>query len=194
MYVTHLECPQCANRYEGGRRIQVCDCGAPLLVRYDLERVDAVLDKDVLRGRAASLWRYRELLPVKESANIVSLGEGMTPLVRAPNLGRRFGFENLFIKDEGIIPTGTFKARGAAVGVSCAREVGVDTLAMPTNGNAGGAWAATFTAARQLLETGWIKPEEEVVLLNTGTGLKYPQTVQFDPPLLRPGDDLPMDG
>ncbi len=147
MYVTHLECPQCANRYEGGRRIQVCDCGAPLLVRYDLERVDAVLDKDVLRGRAASLWRYRELLPVKESANIVSLGEGMTPLVRAPNLGRRFGFENLFIKDEGIIPTGTFKARGAAVGVSCAREVGVDTLAMPTNGNAGGAWAAYCAAA-----------------------------------------------
>jgi threonine synthase len=370
-------------------------------VRYDLERIGAVLGKEDLLPRPASLWRYRELLPVREDTNIVSLGEGMTPLVRAPRLGRRFGFENLFIKDEGIIPTGTFKARGATVGVSCAKEVGVETLAMPTNGNAGGAWAAycaaagircvivmpqdapaintkeiavtgadlylvdglisdagqilgravarhgwfdastlkepyriegkktmgleiaeqmgwrvpdviiyptgggvgiigiykafqelqalgwigskmtrlvavqssgcapiakayearattsefwdnaatcafgitvpkalgdflvleavyasegcavavtdtaileaqaqiaaaegnfvcpegaaTFAAARQLLEQGWIKPEEEVVLLNTGTGLKYPQTVQADPPRLTLGDDLPVD-
>ena len=147
MYLDHLECPRCAAIYDGGQRIQVCACGAPLLARYDLERVGAVVDRQALLARPASLWRYRELLPVRDDAHIVSLGEGLTPLVRAPRLGRRFGFENLFIKDEGIIPTGTFKARGAAVGVSCAREVGVDTLAMPTNGNAGGAWAAYCAAA-----------------------------------------------
>jgi threonine synthase len=147
MYLDHLECPRCAATYDGGQRIQVCACGAPLLARYDLERVGAVVDRQALLARPASLWRYRELLPLRDDAHIVSLGEGLTPLVRAPRLGRRFGFENLFIKDEGIIPTGTFKARGAAVGVSCAREVGVDTLAMPTNGNAGGAWAAYCAAA-----------------------------------------------
>ncbi len=402
MHVSHLECPQCTNTYEGGRRIQVCACGSPLLVRYALDRVGKALNRQDLLQRPATLWRYRELLPVRDETSIVSLGEGMTPLVRASQLGERFGFENLFIKDEGIIPTGTFKARGAAVGVSCAREVAVDTLAMPTNGNAGGAWAAycaaagircvivmprdapaintkeiavtgadlylvdglisdagqivgravaqhgwfdastlkepyriegkktmgfeiaeqmgwrvpdviiyptgggvgiigiykafqelqalgwigekmsrlvavqasgcapivkayekrqnisefwegaatcafgitvpkalgdflvleavyasrgcavavtdeaileaqariaaaegnfvcpegaaTFAAARQLLEQGWINPEEEVVLLNTGTGLKYPQTVQAAPPLLAPGDDLPAKG
>ncbi len=147
MYLDHLECPRCGKTLAGGRRIQTCECGSPLLVRYDLERIGAVLDRQALTARPASLWRYRELLPVGDDAHIVSLGEGMTPLVRALRLGRRFGFENLFIKDEGIIPTGTFKARGAAVGVSCAREVGVDTLAMPTNGNAGGAWAAYCAAA-----------------------------------------------
>ncbi len=147
MYVSHLECPRCTQIYDYGKRIQICTCGSPLLVRYDLDRVAAALNKNEMCGRPASLWRYRELLPVSDDAHIVSLGEGLTPLVRAPQLGHRFGFKNLFIKDEGIIPTGTFKARGAAVGVSCAREAGVDTLAMPTNGNAGGAWAAYCAAA-----------------------------------------------
>jgi len=147
MYVRHLECPKCGKTYDSEQRIQLCECGAPLLVRYDLEAVGKALTKEALLKRPATLWRYRELLPVKDDKNIVSLGEGMTPLCRFDNLGKAAGFKNLYIKDEGIIPTGTFKARGAAVGVSRAKELGIDILAMPTNGNAGGSWAAYCAAA-----------------------------------------------
>ncbi|MCG8375914.1 MAG: threonine synthase, partial [Chlorobiales bacterium] len=109
---------------------------------YDLDQVSANLSKGDLPGRTADLWRYRELLPVKDRTNIVTLGEGLTPILRLKNLGPKVGLNNLYLKDEGIIPTGTFKARGAAVGVSRAKELGVEVLAMPTNGNAGAAWAA----------------------------------------------------
>jgi len=139
MYVSHLACPKCNNTYESEKIIQVCDCGSPLLVRYDLEKIASVLKKEDLSGRAPDLWRYRELLPVKLPENIVNLGEGMTPLLKLNRLGAETGLENLYLKDEGIIPTGTFKARGAAVGVSRAKELGIKTLAMPTNGNAGAA-------------------------------------------------------
>jgi threonine synthase len=122
--------------------VQLCSCGGPYLVRYDLESVSAGITKETLMSRPADLWRYRELLPVKNPENIVSLGEGMTPLMDLPVVGRHIGLDNLMIKDEGLIPTGTFKARGATVGVSRAKELGVEVLAMPTNGNAGGAWAA----------------------------------------------------
>jgi threonine synthase len=115
------------------------------LVRYDLESVAKNMKKEDLLSRPASLWRYRELLPVREEENIVTLGEGMTPVLPLPKLGEKYGFSNLFLKDEGTIPTGSFKARGAAVGVSRAKELGVKVLAMPTNGNAGGAWA-TYAA------------------------------------------------
>jgi threonine synthase len=147
MFVKHLECPKCAKTYDSEQRIQLCECGAPLVVRYELDKVKKALTKEALLKRPATLWRYRELLPVKDEKNIVSLGEGMTPLCRFDNLGKQAGFKNLFIKDEGIIPTGTFKARGAAVGVSRAKELGIDILAMPTNGNAGGSWAAYCAAA-----------------------------------------------
>lgn len=147
MFVKHLECPKCAKTYDSEQRIQLCECGAPLIVRYELDKVKKALTKEALLGRPATLWRYRELLPVKDEKNIVSLGEGMTPLCRFDNLGKQAGFKNLFIKDEGIIPTGTFKARGATVGVSRAKELGIDILAMPTNGNAGGSWAAYCAAA-----------------------------------------------
>ena len=142
MYVSHLECPKCGASYESEKPVQLCQCGAPLLVRYDLKKVRENFRKDSLVSRKADLWRYLELLPVKNEENVVSLGEGMTPLLSLKNLGPELGLSNLYMKDEGLIPTGTFKARGAAVGASRAKELGIKVLAMPTNGNAGGAWAA----------------------------------------------------
>jgi len=111
-----------------------------LLARYDVPAV--TLTKEQLATRAPDLWRYHELLPVRSPENVVTLGEGMTPLLPMPSYGRELGVDRLLMKDESLIPTGTFKARGAAVGVSRAYEVGVRKIAMPTNGNAGSAWAA----------------------------------------------------
>jgi threonine synthase len=116
--------------------------GYPLLARYDLARVAEVLTPADIASRAPDLWRYHELLPVRDQAHIVTLGEGMTPLLPLPRHGARLGVPRLRIKDEGLVPTGAFKARGAAVGVSRAVELGVRGVAMPTNGNAGAAWAA----------------------------------------------------
>jgi threonine synthase len=112
------------------------------LVRYDLKKVRKNFRKKALASRKENLWRYWELLPVNKEENIVSLGEGMTPLIPLKNSGPKLDLNHLYLKDEGLIPTGTFKARGAAVGVSRAKELGIKILAMPTNGNAGGSWAA----------------------------------------------------
>jgi threonine synthase len=142
MYVSHLECPKCNATYESEKRIQLCRCGSPLLVRYDLKKVKKNFRKKALALRKANLWRYWEMLPVEKEESVVFLGEGMTPLLPLKNLGSTLGINNLYLKDEGLIPTGTFKARGAAVGVSRAKELGIKVLAMPTNGNAGGSWAA----------------------------------------------------
>ena len=141
MFVSHLECPKCSATYPSEQPNQLCQCGAPLLVRYDLDKVRANIRKTTVAGRPPTLWRYRELLPVVDKANIVTMGEGMTPLLHLGRLGNQVGMPNLYLKDEGVIPSGSFKARGATVGVSRAKELGVKTLAMPTNGNAGGAWA-----------------------------------------------------
>ena len=141
MFVSHLECPKCSASHDPDQLAQLCSCGSPLLVRYDLKQVGRAMDRQAVAARPPDLWRYRELLPLRDHDNRVSLGEGMTPLLRLDRLGRTLGLENLYLKDEGVIPTGTFKARGAAVGVSRAKELGVKTLAMPTNGNAGSAWA-----------------------------------------------------
>ena len=140
-HVSHLECSKCNKTYDPEQVSQLCVCGAPLLVRYDLKRLKGALRKSDLLNRPSSLWRYRELLPVRREENVITLGEGMTPLIPLKKIGSRLGMMSLFMKDEGTIPTGTFKARGAAVGVSKAKELGVKALAMPTNGNAGGAWA-----------------------------------------------------
>lgn len=140
--MTHLECPRCGATYDPNQLINLCRCGSPLLVRYDLQRAAREMSPRGLEAREASMWRYRELLPVRDEANIVSLGEGMTPLLPLRRLGERLGFKSLWMKDEGVNPTGTFKARGASAGVSRAKELGVKAVAMPTNGNAGGAWAA----------------------------------------------------
>jgi threonine synthase len=141
--LSHLDCSRCPDRRYDATQVQgTCECGAPLLARYDLDQVRAELDKEELASRRPDLWRYHELLPVSARENIVTLGEGQTPLLRLPALGRALGLTNLLMKDEGLIPTGTFKARGAAVGVSRAAELGVKGVAMPTNGNAGAAWAS----------------------------------------------------
>jgi threonine synthase len=116
-----------------------------LLARYDLDAVGRAVDASVFAARGADLWRYRELLPVGDDAAIVTLGEGWTPLLPAPRYGAHIGVPRLLVKDEGLIPTGSFKARGAAMGVSRARELGIRHIAMPTNGNAGAAWA-TYAA------------------------------------------------
>ena len=138
--LSHLDCPRCGLTHSADQVIGLCSCGSPLLVRYDVEAV--TLTKDELATRPPDLWRYHELLPVRSPDNVVSLGEGMTPLLPLPRYGRELGVDRLLMKDEGLIPTGTFKARGAAVGVSRAYELGVRKIAMPTNGNAGSAWAA----------------------------------------------------
>ena len=142
MFVTHLECSRCGATYESEQLVNLCRCGGPLLVRYDLDKIKAHLTQEDLASRQPDLWRYRELLPVRESGNIISLGEGMTPLVKLEQLGAELSLSRLYMKDEGLLPTGSFKTRGAAVGVSRAKELGVETVAMPTNGNAGGAWSA----------------------------------------------------
>lgn len=140
-YVSHLECPKCHKTYSDQEVQQLCECGAPLLVRYNLDEVKANWKKSDLAARETSLWRYHEVLPVRSEENTVSLGEGMTPFVHMEKLGQQMDIPNLYMKDEGIIPTGSFKTRGASVGISKAKELGVEQLAMPTNGNAGAAWA-----------------------------------------------------
>jgi threonine synthase len=138
--LSHLECPRCGATHDADQIIGLCPCGSPLLARYDVPAV--TLTKEELAGRGPDLWRYHELLPVRSPENVVTLGEGMTPLLPLRRYGAELGVDRLLMKDEGLIPTGTFKARGAAVGVSRAYEVGVRKIAMPTNGNAGSAWAA----------------------------------------------------
>lgn len=157
-YVSHLICPKCSKTYDHQEVNQLCSCGSPLLVKYDLDELRKHVSKENLIGRPASLWRYHELLPVADEKNVVSLGEGMTPLLPMPVIGKDMDIPNLHMKDEGIIPTGTFKARGAAVGVSKAKELGVIELAMPTNGNAGAAWA--LYAARGGIKSTIVMPED----------------------------------
>ena len=141
-FLSHLECSRTGASYDARRVQNLSEAGAPLLVRYDLERLSMAVTKDMLAGRRADMWRYHEFLPVEDPANIVSLGEGWTPILPLATLGRAIGLPKLEMKDEGLNPTGSFKARGAACGVSRAKELGVSELAMPTAGNAGGAWAA----------------------------------------------------
>src|SRR5262249_9960125 len=147
MYVTHLECSKTGKTYEPNRPYNLSEAGKPLLVRYDLKRAAQTLSKESLRRRSSSLWRYREVLPVVKDENIVTLGEGWTPLLHARRLGAQLSLPQLFIKDESPNPTGSFKARGQAVAISMAKELGVKKVAIPTAGNAGGAMAAHAAAA-----------------------------------------------
>ena len=142
-HFTHLACSKCGKEHDADKVQTVCEeCGKPLFARYDLEAVkDAVSPADFV-GREASMWRYWELLPVKDEANKVSLGEGWTPLAHVERLGKTIGLPDLWIKDEGVIATGTFKARGLAMAVSKAKELGIKKLALPSAGNAAGAMTA----------------------------------------------------
>ncbi len=139
-FVTHLECGLKGDRYEADRLHGLSQAGRPLLVKYDLAAAARALAKDDLQQRPADFWRYREFLPVRKTENIVSLGEVLTPLIACSRL--KAGGGEVFIKDEGRLPTGSFKARGLCVAVSMAKELGVTRVAIPTNGNAGAALAA----------------------------------------------------
>ena len=142
-FVTHLECGLTGERYPADTLHALSRAGRPLLVRYDLDRVRRALSKAALAARPQTLWRYRELLPVRRPENVVSLGEVVTPLVALPRIAARLAHGGeILVKDEGRLPTGSFKARGLALAVSMAKELGVTTMAMPTNGNAGAAMAA----------------------------------------------------
>lgn len=137
--ITHLECSRCKKTYPHNQLKNLCDCGGPLLARYDLKAAKKTLTREALRSRPTTMWRYEEVLPSLEQ---VTLGEGMTPVLHAKRLGASMGLRNLYIKDEGLNPTGSFKARGLSAAVSRAKELGVKVLATPTAGNAGGALAA----------------------------------------------------
>ena len=155
-FVTHLECGLEGDRYEADILQGLSAAGRPLLVRYDLNALKNAISQQELASRPADLWRYREFLPVRRVENIVSLGEAHTPLIRLPSL--ESGSGQLIIKDEGRLPTGSFKARGLCMAVSMARELGVKRVAMPTNGNAGAALAAY--ASRAGMESYVFCPED----------------------------------
>ena len=157
--VTHLECAACAAQYPAGQLYNLCEkCGKPLLVRYDLSKAAMSLTKESLSSRPSSMWRYREVMPVNSDENIVSLGEGFTPLLHAPRLGKSLGMGELYIKDESLNPTGSFKARGMSAAVSMAKELGVKKVAAPSAGNAAGALAAY--AARAGMEAHLFMPRD----------------------------------
>jgi threonine synthase len=141
-FVTHLECAATGERYPADELHNLSRVGKPLLVRYDLDCVRKALSKEMLARRPTDLWRYRELLPVRRTGDIVSLGEAVTPLIALPKLSGRLGAAEILVKDEGRLPTGSFKARGLVMAVSMAKALGVSHMAMPTNGNAGAALAA----------------------------------------------------
>ncbi len=157
-FVTHLECAMNGDRYEADQVHNLSKANKPLLVRYDLAGIRKALSKQLLAERAPDLWRYRELLPVRDPANIVSLGETITPIVPMPKLSAKLGGGDILVKDEGRLPTGSFKARGLVMAVSMAKALGIKHMAMPTNGNAGAALAAY--ASRAGIKTTIFCPED----------------------------------
>jgi len=142
MYVTHLECSLTGERYEAGKLQGLSDAGKPLLVRYDLASAKANLSREAVASREATMWKWRELLPLPDGVEPVSLGEPQTPIIPLTRTAQKAGATDLQVKDEGRLPTGSFKARGLAMAVSMAKHFGVTRIAMPTNGNAGAALAA----------------------------------------------------
>jgi len=157
--LSHLVCPECQSQFEADRLQTYCrDCQSPLLAVYDIQKLRQELTPGIVKGRQQGLWRWAELLPVRDPSNRLTLGEGDTPLLQAPRLAESLGLQKLFIKDEGINPTGTFKARGLAVAVARAMELGVRAFVIPTAGNAGGALASY--AARGRCEAHVFMPQD----------------------------------
>ena len=144
--LTHLECSLCNLKYEAGKVWNLCSCGGPLLVRYDLHKAREAWSRDSVAAGPNSMWRYAPVLPARDSS-IVSLGEGMTPLLRTPRAGARVGADDLWVKDEGLNPTGSFKARGLSCAISMCVELGIRKVAIPSAGNAASAMAAYAAAA-----------------------------------------------
>jgi threonine synthase len=158
-FLLNLECSNCGKGFSPDRVQTFCtDCQSPLLARYDLEVVRDRIDRDEIRRRPSGMWRWHELLPVKDPQNFVYLGEGDTALLEVPNLGKSLGLTNLFVKDESTNPTGSFKARGLAAAISKAKELGIEKVIIPTAGNAGGAMAAY--AARANMKALIYMPED----------------------------------
>ena len=142
-FITHLECGYCGKEYNADKIWNLCmECGKPLLARYDLEKAKSEFKKDLLKNRPENLWRYKEMLPVKDDKFRLSLNEGFTPLYLAKNLGEKLNFKNLYIKDEGVNPTTSFKARGLCMAISRAYELGIKEVSIPSAGNAAGAMSA----------------------------------------------------
>lgn len=157
-FVSHLECSYTGKRYAADQLHGLSEAGKPLLVKYDLEALAKAVCKEDLEARLPEFWRYREFLPIRKSENVVRLGEVMTPILPAEKLQNEFECGEILIKDEGRLPTGSFKARGVALAVAMAKELGVTRMAMPTNGNAGAALAAYCSAAD--IETFVFCPED----------------------------------
>jgi threonine synthase len=145
--VTHLECSVCGKRRDAGLIHNLCECGGPLLVLYDLEKAKATWSRDAVAKGPCSMWRYAPVLPVQNKNTIVTLGEGMTPIAKTENLGSRLGATDLWVKDESVNPTGSFKARGLSCAVSMCVELGIRKVAIPSAGNAASAMAAYAAAA-----------------------------------------------
>ena len=158
MHVTHLECSLTGERYPAGQPHNLSSAGKPLLVRYDMELARETLTRDSLAAREPGMWKWRELLPLPDGAEPVSLGEIETPIMALPNTARRSGATSLLVKDEGRLPTGSFKARGLGMAISMAKQFGIESVALPTNGNAGAALAAY--AARAGMEAVVVCPAE----------------------------------
>ena len=160
-HLTYLECTYCNARYSADEPQRLCadaDCGKVLYPRYDLDAAASALDRDALRDRPANMWRYFEVMPVRDPANVITLGEGFTPIFRAERLGADMGVSNLLIKDEGVNPTASFKARGLSAAVSKAKELGVTKITMPSAGNAAG--AMTSYAAKGGIEAYVFMPKD----------------------------------
>ena len=142
-YLSHLECSICGDSFDADKVQTICNnCDAPLLSRYDFDKARVEIDRDEFRSRIPGLWRWQEMLPVRSPQNIVTLGEGDAPVLKTNHLAATLKLKNLYIKDESINPTGTFKALGLSVAVSRAKELGIQTVVIPTAGNAGGALSA----------------------------------------------------
>src|SRR5437867_10719672 len=147
-FVSHVECTVCGHRQDPKRVLSLCErCGQMLAVRYELERVKASVTKNALRARPAGMYRFRELTPLDDGEEPVTLGEGGTPLLPLSRLGAHLGLRRLFAKDEGQNPTGSFKARGLGMAITRARTLGARGFVIPSAGNAGGA-AAVYAARR----------------------------------------------
>ena len=158
-YAEYLECTNCHKEYDYVNPYRTCqECGKVLYVKYDMEKARKNFDRNSLIGRVSSMWRYYEMMPIKDESNIVSLGEGMTPLLKANNLAKALNCSDIYIKDEGCNPTGSFKARGLSAAVSRAKELGITKLTMPSAGNAGG--ALSLYCARGNLEANVFMPKD----------------------------------
>jgi threonine synthase len=142
MFVTHLECSLTGERYVAGEPHNLSKAGKPLLVRYDTELARQTLTRESIEARPKTMWKWRELLPLPDGAEPIGLGEPETPIIDLPNTAAREGAANLMVKDEGRLPTGSFKARGLTMAISMAKQFGIESVALPTNGNAGAALAA----------------------------------------------------